>query len=116
MADSVLFLGWNRPAVGREERAFNLWRDAMEFYGKLQSDGQIESFEPVILNAHGGDLNGFILIKGSRQKLDELRRDDTFMNFVTEGGLCLNDFGVITGYVGDGLADVFDRWARAINK
>jgi len=62
MANQALFLGWNRPARGREEQAMKLWGKTMEYYGKLQAEGRIESFEPVLLTAHGGDLNGFFLI------------------------------------------------------
>ncbi len=55
MADRVLFIGWNRAVVGREQQAMQLFQKVVEFYGKLQADGRIESFEPVLLSAHGGD-------------------------------------------------------------
>ena len=84
MADNVLFIGWNRSVKGREQQAMQLFQKVIEYYGGLQADGRIESFEPVALAAHGGDLNGFILIKGEIGKLDEVRRDDTFINFSIE--------------------------------
>lgn len=34
--------------------------------------GEIDGFDPVLLDAHGEDLNGFFLIKGDRRKLDAL--------------------------------------------
>ena len=114
MADQVLFLGWKGATTGREHQAFNLWQKTMEYYGKLQADGLIESFEPVILYAHGGDLNGFILIRGDAEKLNEVRRDDTFLNFVIEANYCLDGFGVVPGYIGEGLNDVFTRWSKLI--
>ena len=112
MADRVLFIGWNRPVVGREQQAMQLFQKVMEFYAKLQADGRIESFEPVMLGAHGGDLNGFFMLKGSAEKLAEIREDDTFMNQVTEANFCLEGFGVIIGYIGEGLNDVFSRWSK----
>ena len=112
MADRVLFIGWNRPVVGREQQAMQLFQKVMEFYAKLQADGRIESFESVILGAHGGDLNGFFMLKGSAEKLAEIREDDTFMNQVTEANFCLEGFGVIIGYIGEGLTDVFSRWSK----
>ena len=112
MADRVLFIGWNRAVVGREQQAMQLFQKVMEFYAKLQADGRIESFEPVILGAHGGDLNGFVMLKGSAEKLAEIREDDTFMNQVTEANFCLEGFGVIIGYIGEGLTDVFSRWSK----
>jgi hypothetical protein len=114
MANRVLFLGWNRPVVGREKHAMELWQKAMEYYGKLQADGRIESFEPVLLTAHGGDLNGFVMLRGDAEKLAEVRRDDTFIDFTIQAGYCLQGFGVVVGYVGEGLVDVFGRWSKLI--
>ena len=112
MADSVMFVGWNRSVAGREPQAMNLFGRVMEYYGQLQADGKIESFEPVILAAHGGDLNGFVLIRGDAAKLDEVRREETFLNNVIEANYCLEGFGVIPGYIGDGLSNVFALWSK----
>ena len=114
MADRVLFIGWNRPVVGREQQAMELFQKVVEFYGKLQADGRIESFEPVILAAHGGDLNGFFLLKGEAGKLAELREDDAFVQIVIEAGYCLDGFGVVPGYIGEGLTDVISRWSKLL--
>jgi hypothetical protein len=74
--------------------------------------GRIESFEPVVLANHGGDLNGFVLLKGAPEKLDEIRREDTFLNFSIEASYCLENFGIVPGYVGDSIMDVFSRWSK----
>ena len=111
MANSALFIGWNRSVAGREQQAMDLFMKVMEYYGKLQNDGKIESFEPVVLSNHGGDLNGFVLIKGDAAKLDKVRREDTFRNFSIEANFCLENFGVIDGYIGDGITEVFSQWA-----
>ena len=66
----------------------------MEYYGKLQAEGRIESFEPVILTAHGGDLYGFFLIKGDADKLSEIRREDDFLNFTTHPSILLKRPGL----------------------
>jgi hypothetical protein len=116
MANQALFLGWNRPARGREEQAMKLWGKTMEYYGKLQAEGRIESFEPVLLAAHGGDLNGFFLIRGDAEKLNEVRRDDTFLDFIIEAGHCLDGFGVVTAWIGEGLNDVFTRWSKLVSR
>ena len=84
----------------------------MEFFGGLQTGGRIESFEPVILAAHGGDLNGFFLLRGEAEKLDEVRRDDTFLNIAIEANYCLESFGIVPGYIGEGITDAFSRWSK----
>ena len=81
MADRILFIGWNRVVAGREQQAMQLWQKSMEFYGGLQSNGRIDSFEPVLLSAHGGDLNGYMILRGDADKLAGVQEDDTF-NFV----------------------------------
>jgi len=112
MADRVLFIGWNRPVVGREKQANQLFQKAMQFNTKLQADGRIESFETVLLTAHGGDLNGFIMLKGSAGKIAEIREDGAFADIVVEAGYCLEGFGVVLGYIGEGLTDVLSRWSK----
>ena len=44
MADRILFLGWNRSVTGREQQTVKLFEKTMEFFGKLQAEGKIESF------------------------------------------------------------------------
>lgn len=112
MANAVIFLGWNRPTVGREQQAMQLFQKSLEFYGKLMTEDRIESFEPIILSAHGGDLNGFILIRGDANKLSEIKREETFIDLVIEGEYCVDGFGHVDGYIGEGLNDVMSRWAK----
>ena len=44
------------------------------YYTKLQERGEIESFEAVLLEPHGGELGGFLLLRGEAEKLDRVRR------------------------------------------
>lgn len=74
-ANGAIFIGWNRPVPGKEQQAMKLWQDSMEYFEKLRTEGCIESFDPVLLTAHGGNLNGFVFIKGDQQELDKVRRD-----------------------------------------
>ncbi len=115
MADRVLFVGWNRPVVGREKQAMQLFPKSIEYYTKLKKEGKIEDFDPVLLGGHGGDLNGFILLKGSAQRLAEIREDGAFLDLLTEAEYCLEGFGVILGYIGEGLTDQFSRWSKFVS-
>lgn len=112
MADNVLFGGWNRIVTGQDQKALALFGRAQEYYAKLQSEGKIESFESVILNAHGGDLNGFTLIRGDAQKLFEIQNEDEWLDLVIEAIICLEGFGVVPGYIGEGLQNIMARSAR----
>ena len=46
-------------------QAIKVFNEVFEYYSRLQQEGQIESFEPVLLEAHGGELGGFFLLRGS---------------------------------------------------
>ena len=114
MADRVIFMGWNRPVIGREQQAMQLFQKSMEYWEKQKSEGQIEDYEPVILTHHGGDLNGFVMIRGDAEKLSEVQKDGTFLDLTMEASYCLEGYGVIIGYVGEGVTDGFTRWAKLI--
>ena len=112
MADRILFIGWGKVVTGREQHSMQLWSKAMEYYGGLQSDGHIENFEPVLLAAHGGDLHGFVILRGNAQKLAEVREESTFLDLAIEAGYCLENFGIVNGYIGDSIMDNLTRWSK----
>ena len=114
MADRVLFLGWNRAVPGREKQAMELFQKTTDFLNRLTGDGRIERYEVVFLSAHGGDLNGFWLLYGTSAKLAELRQDKAFLEINIEAGFCLDGYGLVLGYTGEGLADVFATYSKLI--
>lgn len=105
MADAGLFIGWGEVVRGREQEAVALFNEVLEFYGRLQEEGTIESFEPVFLEPHGGDLNGFVLIRGDAEQLAALRVSDEFTQFSLRATLHVDGFGV----VGADLAERLQR-------
>ena len=105
MADAGLFVGWGEVVRGRESEAIEVFNETLAFYGRLQEEGTIESFEPVVLEPHGGDLNGFILIRGDAEKLASLRVSEEFTQFATRATLIVEKFGI----VGADLAERLQR-------
>jgi len=95
MADAGLFIGWGEVVRGREAESLEVFNETLAFYGRLQEEGTIESFEPVFLEPHGGDLGGFILIRGDAEKLASLRVSEEFTQFSIRAGLIVNGFGVV---------------------
>ena len=104
MADAALFIGWGQVVRGREERALEVFNETIEFYGGLQADGRIESFEPCLLTPHGGDLAGFVVLRGSEEQIDAIRHDDEFTALMQRADLIVDGLGVIDALVGEGLA------------
>lgn len=112
MADSVIFVGWSGITAGREKQATELSQKTMEYCTKLQAEGKIESFETVILTPHGGDLNGFMIMRGDAKNLSAIRHESTFLDNSALGMACLDGFGIIEGVTGDGIAAILERNAR----
>jgi hypothetical protein len=95
MADAGLFVGFGAPTRGREGQAVELFNEVLGYYASLQEEGAIESFEPVFLEPHGGDLGGFILLRGDAEKLASLRVSEEFTQFSIRAGLIVENYGVV---------------------
>jgi len=114
MADAAIVIRWKRALPGREQQGLSLFGSALEYYGTLQSQGTIESFEPVLLNTVGTDLRGFILIRGSAEKLDALKRDEQFVDLMIRAEYLIQDFGVVDGHLEGALQTRMAKYAKVI--
>jgi hypothetical protein len=90
----------------------HVFQEALQFFGQLQQSGQIESFEPVQLEPHGGDLAGFLLIKGDSQRLAQLRMDEDFLRLTARGQMVVEHFGVAAAFLGDQLQRLFTEFGQ----
>ena len=114
MADAGLFIGWGEPVRGREADAIEAFNATMEYFGGLQADGTIESIEPVFLEQHGGDLNGFFFIRGDAEKLAGLRVDEGFEDVIIRASLVVNNIGVVGAATGARLERQMSTYMGAI--
>ena len=112
-SNAILF-GWNNVVVGREGIAGELFAHTVNFFEKLKTTNLVESYEPVFLGHHGGDLNGFFLIKGTHVQLDTLKTSDEFIDITMRAGMCLSNVGVIDTYVGNTVNELMGRWMKNI--
>jgi hypothetical protein len=113
MADDALFLGWGEVVRGRESKAVEVFNESIEYYSKLQQDGMIESFEPWFLAPHGGDLQGFILIRGEREQLDEVVRSPEFETLQARVSLIVDRLGFVQAVTGEALARGMGQFQEA---
>ncbi|SRR6266540_2482622 len=104
MADAGLFIGWGQVVRGREDRALDVFNETLELYGQLQSDGRIEDFEVALLDPHGGELQGYAMLRGSEDQIDAIRGDEDFQRMMTKASLVVDDLGLIRASIGEGLA------------
>ncbi len=95
MADFGLFIGFGSPRPGREVAAGTVFGEAVAYWTGLQRSGEIERFETVLLEAHGGDLGGFFLLRGDAERLGRLRMAPEFQRVITRAGAVVDRLGII---------------------
>lgn len=113
MAGEALFLGWGPVVRGREQVALRVFQETIEYYGKLQAEGRIESFEPVLVAPHGGELAGFVLVRGERNRLNEIRSSEEFERMLTRAAFVVDNVGAINAVTGEALGLAMGRFQAA---
>lgn len=116
MADHALFIGWGTTVRGRERKALQVFNESVQLWSGAQARGDIESFEIVMLEEHGGDLAGFSLLRGEREKLDRYHMSDEFQDAVARANLIVEKLGVVNAAVGDGVTRTMGRFEAAIGE
>ena len=115
MADRVLFISWGDPVRGKEDRAIEVFNDAIGIVGRMQQEGRIERFEVALLRPNG-DLGGFMTIYGSREQIDAVQEDDDFQRNTVDATLCVDRMRHIEGYANEGVAQQMTMYQEAISR
>ena len=114
MGSNVMLFGWNRSVPGREKVSAQHFEEFVKYLGGLQQKGAIQTFDVVFLDPHGGDLNGFFLIKGDSAKLDELVSTTEWTTHITRATLHLEGAGLIREVTGDEVMGRMALWTSVI--
>ena len=114
MSSNVIFFGWNRSVPGRERMSAEHFQEFTEYLATQQRKGVIQSFEPVFLDPHGGDLNGFVLIRGDSAKLDGLIGSEEWTTHTVRALLHLDKSGTVRGAAGELIGQRMDTWVKHI--
>jgi len=114
MAFNTVFFGWNRPIPGREQMSATHFQELIEYLTGRQQGGEIQSFDAVLLNSHGGDMNGFFLIRGEPGKLGALVSSEEWEQHMTRAAMHLDRAGAVAGVTGDLLAKRMQTWQGLI--
>jgi hypothetical protein len=116
MAGEALFIGWGPVVRGREKQALQVFQESLEYYGKLQQDGTIEGFDVFLLAPHGGDLGGFVTLRGDRESLAQVRFGDEFERLIVRASSIIDSLGVVIAYGGDALARQMELFQEAADE
>jgi hypothetical protein len=107
LADSALFIGWGPVVPGREKQAFQVFSEGIQYWSRLQQQGEIESFEPLAFEPHGGELLGCCIIRGEREQLNRLRYSADWLRLNNRAGACVENLGVVMAFGGEELQRQF---------
>ena len=114
MASNTVFFGWDRSIPGREQTSAVHFQEFVQYLGSLEQSGAIGSWESVFLDPHGGDINGFFLIKGSPEQISDLVASEDWGLHMTKAGMHLDSSGSVTGASGDLVMERFGTWSSLI--
>ncbi|OBG84747.1 hypothetical protein A5698_04900 [Mycobacterium sp. E136] len=117
MAEAGLWIAWGIPTRGREVQALDHFRESLEGYGaQLLRDEKIERYDVAILRPQNIELGGFVLVQGSKEQIDALRRNEDFQQFVNHIQLVADRVGMVDAWVNDGLEEAFGLYEKALQK
>jgi hypothetical protein len=114
MSSNVILFGWNRSIPGREPLSAAHFSEFVQYLGGLQQTGAIHSFEVVFLDPHGGDLNGFFLIRGDSAQLDALAGSETWTGHTLRADLHMQGATVVRGATADEVSQRMAKWVQSI--
>ena len=55
------------------------------------------------MQPHGGELGGFVLIRGERSKLDAMVASDEFVRIVMRAQIAVDNMGVVNVFLAEGV-------------
>jgi hypothetical protein len=113
MADFGLFIGFGWPVRGRERKSTEVFNEAVALFSRWQEEGTIESWDAVFLEPHGGDLGGFFLLRGERDRIAQARVSDDFNRVSTRAQLIVEGFGVVGAQMGDQIGQQMQVFLEA---
>ena len=116
MTDRAVFVGFGAPVRGREERAIEVFGEFVGMFGRMQSDGRIDSSDATLLDPHGGDLNGFFMVHGTADQCSALSNDEEFRRACIDAGLIVDNFGVVPAATGEGVMQEMGMYTEAVAK
>ena len=114
MAGNVIFFAWNRAVPGREQISGVHFDEFVGYLGAQAQSGAIQGFDAVFLDPHGGDMNGFFLIRGEPAALATLTASTEWTEHMTRAALHLEGSGAVGGVTGEMVTKRMELWRRHI--
>jgi hypothetical protein len=115
MADRALVISWGDTVPGREERALEVFNEALGICGRMQQDGRIESFDVVLLTPNG-DISGYIEMHGSAAQVAAVSEDEEFQRNTADASLIVQKLRHVVAFTNEAVAQQMAMYQDAIGK
>lgn len=115
MNKSALFVGWGALIPGREDTGGTVLNESLGYLELLKNQHLIDSFETVALAPHGGDLAGFVLVKGDKDSIVALQSSEEFKRISTRILRVHTGVRTVTAYTGAELGDYLALWNEPLD-
>lgn len=114
MSTNAIVFGWNRSLPGREALSAQHFQEFTQYLQAQQAGGVIDSFEPVLIQPYGGELNGFFYIRGEPAKLAALTASQEWIQNQIRATLHLDGVALLRAVTGPTVAEYMAMWGQAI--
>jgi hypothetical protein len=114
MAEAALCIVWGAPIPGREKQALNVFNETLPYWAGLQLEGEIERFDVTLLAPSGGQVAGFLVVRGTTEQVDSLRRSKEYQQQVARVQLVASHLRVADAYVDEGLAEIIGQYLEVL--
>ncbi len=115
MAEAALCTHWGTPIPGREKQALNVFNEAVQWWAGLQQEGKIERFDVTVL-APSGDVTGFLLVRGTAEQIDSVRRTKEYQQLLNRVQLIASNLRVADAFVDEGLAEIMGQYQEVVEQ
>jgi len=117
MGDAGVMIGWDKVATGREKQAMVVWADALAYYDKAKSNGEIEKFDIIGFQGNTGSLGllGAIVVRGEESQLDTFLASDEFGRQMQRASLVVDHLHVNRFVVGDRMLEVAAKYFQEVD-
>lgn len=113
MINTIVYT-WKRSLPGREHLSARHFDEFVNYLSGLQKDGQIQSFETVLLDPNGSGVNGFFMIRGEDARLGQVLDSEEWGGHIMRSVMHLEDPTLCYGMAGNMARDRMARWVACI--
>ena len=84
--------------------------------GTSSTRRKIERFDVTVLTPTGGDVTGFLLVRGTAEQIDSVRRTKEYQLLLSRVQLITTHLRIADAFVDEGLAQIMGQYQEVVEK